>query len=131
MNRIAYEFFDGAAEITLFESGGSDEAEFSFPDSAEGLLSIGDIVGRVHGGVCRLDLRLIENGSYEPVLILKGGCVKLPTLEKSGRRIRPTDCTEKFVRDISLRERRLAMRVCALERELERICSKIYDTTIF
>ena len=130
MNKIAYEFFDGAAEITLFEAASSDTVEFSFPDSTEGLLSIGGIVGRVHDGVCRLDMRLIENGSYEPVLILKGGCINLPRLEKSGRKIRLSDCTEEFVRAISIRERRLSMRVRALERELEKISSKIYDTTI-
>ena len=130
MNRIAYEIFGETAEITRFESSSCDTVEFLFSESVEGLLSIGGIVGRVYDGVCRLDLRLIDNGAYEPTLILKRGAVKLPCIEKSGRKIRLSDCTDDFVRQISLRERRLAMRVYALEKEIEKISSKIYDTTI-
>ena len=72
----------------------------------------------------------IENGSYEPVLILQSKVVRLPRITKSGRKLKPFECTDEFVRSISLRERRLALRVVALEKELKELSSKIYDTTI-
>ena len=130
MNRISYEIFKEDAEITFFEASSSEIAEFSFSEVDVGLLSIGGIVGRVSEGKCRLDLRLIENGSYEPVLILEGKLVRLPRITKSGRKLQPFECSEQFVHSISLRERRLAQRVLALEKELKELSSKIYDTTI-
>ena len=130
MNRISYEIFKEDAEITFFEGASDEIAEFSFSEVEEGLLSIGGIVARVSGGKCRLDLRLIENGSYEPVLILQSKVVRLPRITKSGRKLKPFECTDEFVRSISLRERRLALRVVALEKELKELSSKIYDTTI-
>ena len=128
MSRITYELFDGAAEISSFESDASTALVFDFGDDLEGLVSIDGVVSRVSGGRCCFDIRLIDQGERQPLLILKERVVRLPAIVKSSSRIRLAVCTDEYTREVSLRERRLSMRVDALERELKTIQSKITRT---
>ena len=128
MSKITYELFGGAAEIASFESDSSTSLIFDFGDDIEGLVSIDGVVSRVNGGICCFDIRLIDQGEHQPLLILKERVLRLPAIVKSSSKVCLAVCTDEYTREVSLRERRLSMRVDALEKELKTIQSKITRT---
>lgn len=130
MSKITYELFGRAAEIVKFDRDRGTGVIFEFGCPVEGLISIDGVVSRVTEGRCVFDSRLIDPGEWQPILITKDAVIKLPALLKSGGNIRLADCTDEYTRDISLRERRLSMKVEALEKELRNIQNKI-SRTIF
>lgn len=131
MNRIKYKLFKKAAEIVSFSEGASSQVEISFNEECEGILSIGEVVGIVKDGVCRMNLQLLEEGEITPCLILKDRAIRLPRIKKSARRISPAPCSEEYIRGISVRERMLSERVELLEEELERLKERLNDKIIF
>ncbi len=130
MNKIKYEIFEGDAEVTAFSQGKKPYVEFSFTEPYDGFISIDEIVAEVTGGVALLDLRLIPDGEFCPVLILQRGRIVLPKVKKSAKRFCLCDCEADYIRKISLRERRLSERVEILERELEELKKSVYGTKI-
>jgi hypothetical protein len=71
---------------------------------------------------------LIDQGSHVPRLILRDKVISLPELVKNGMKIRPALCTDEYTRDVSIRERRLSMRVEELEKAFKRLENKITKT---
>ncbi len=131
MSKIRYEIFGQDAEITEFLKEDSDILEVTFNRNFEGLLSVDGVVSRVIDGKCNFDIRLIDNGKHQPVLVIKNGIIKLPEIMKSSKRVTLAECSDEYTRAISIRERRLCLRVEALEKELAGILTKLNTTIIF
>lgn len=130
MSRINYEIFGSDAEVTEFVADTGIEFILDFGNSLEGLVSIEGVVSRVNNGRCLFDSRLIDHGEHNPLLILKDKVVRLPGIVKSYGKIRPSVCSDDYTRDVSIRERRLSMRVEALEKELKILENKITRTIL-
>jgi hypothetical protein len=128
MSRIKYELFGAAAEVSSFVGNSDRELTLDFGRCSEGLVSIDGVVSRVVGGICRFDTRLINSGEHVPSLILKEQVIRLPAIVKSGAKIGLATCSDEYTRDVSLRERRLSMRVEALEKEIRQLENKITRT---
>ncbi len=130
MSRIKYEIFDKAAEVIGFEEDSDAVLELVLPSDYDGFLSIDNVVVRLEGGIARYDLRYIPDGEHTPSLILGRGRIILPRIKKSGRLIALCECDSDYIRDSSVRERHLAMRVKELEVEIEKLKTCIYGTKI-
>ena len=130
MSRIKYEIFDTEAEVISFDANGDTALELILPRELDGFISIDGVVTRLTDGVARYDLRYIADGEYAPQLVLRRGRIVLPKLKKCGRVISLSECDGDYMRSTSIRERRLAARVKALEEEIELLKKCIYGTKI-
>ena len=128
MSKIKYELFGCDAEISAFETDAATELLLDFGRSLEGLVSIENVVSRVTGGVCRFDSRLVDQGEHTPMLILKDKVITLPGIVKAGGKMRPALCTDEYTRNVSIRERRLSLRVEELEKAIKLLENKITRT---
>ena len=131
MSRIKYEFFDGEAEVVSYKDDGTYIAEFVFPKSCEGFLSIDSVVVRVSEGCAQFDMRYIKDGEYTPSLVQKHGRILLPKIQKMGKALLLCECNDEYVRGVSLRERRLEARVKELEEEIAKLRKSVFGSTIF
>ena len=128
MSKIKYELFGKDAEIISFESDCEICLLLDFGKPLEGLVSVEDVVSRVNNGICSFDIRLIDQGEHQPMLILKDQVILLPGIVKSGTKICPAFCSDEYTRDVSIRERKLSLRVDALEKTLKILENKITRT---
>lgn len=131
MNKMRLEIFDGEAECVHFESDGDEGILFEISELIDGLVSIDGVVKLVNSGRCVFDARLLPDGVHEPYLLAGKKRIPLPKIKKQARKIRLADFDSEYVMRISLRERRLAERVRALEGEIEKLSEKIYGSTVF
>ena len=130
MSRVKYEFFGTDAEISAFTADGDGRLTLCFPAGTEGYLSIDGVVVRITDAMAHLDLRYVSDGEFRPILVLGHGRISLPPLKKAGKHVMICDPGADYIRDLSLRERRLSERVSELEDELRRIRESIYGRTI-
>ena len=131
MSKIKLERFGDECELIGFDKCEDGYITFLFIELTDGFISIGHVVSRVVSGVCRFDARLIPNGVHEPRLILTDRVILLPKIIKSAHSVVAADCDSEYVREISLRERRLSERVKELESEIEKLRERIYGSRIF
>ena len=130
MSKVKYEFFGTDAEISAFTPDGDGRLTLCFPAGTEGYLSIDGVVVKITDATAHLDLRYVSDGEFRPILVLRHGRISLPTLKKAGKHVKICDPTPDYIRELSLRERRLSERVSELEAELCRIHESIYGRTI-
>jgi hypothetical protein len=130
MSKIKYEIFDAEAEVVSFEKNGDTTLDIVLPADCDGFVSIDGVVVRLERGVASYDLRYIADGEHVPHLVLRRGRILLPKIKKCGRLITLAECDSEYVRSTSIRERRLAARVNALEEEIELIKKCIYGTKL-
>ena len=131
MKRIEIEIFDEAAEITSFSDGGGHSAEITFSNLTEGYLTVGKVTHKISCGKTTLDIRLLPEGELTPTVTANGAIVRLPTLFKSGNLLCPTVTSEAYIRNISLRERRLEKRLNELEKRVIELEKSVFLTKIF
>lgn len=130
MSKIRYEIFDTDAEAVSFEQTGDGVLLINLPADYEGFLSIDGVVKRLISGTASYDLRYIADGEHTPHLILRHGRIILPKIKKCGKIISLSECDSEYIRSSSIRERRLAARVKALEEEINQLKKCIYGTKI-
>jgi hypothetical protein len=130
MSKIKYELFDTEAEIVSFEKNSDPTLDILLPADCDGFISIDGVVVRLNQGAASYDLRYIADGEHVPHLVLRRGRILLPKIKKCGRLISLPDCDSEYIRSTSIRERRLAARVNALEEEIELLKKCIYGTKI-
>ena len=131
MNVIKYELFDNAAEAVSFKKGKSNTLRIELSEELDGFVTIGNVTVRLRSGIATLDLRLIDDGDHNPILILKNGRQALPGISKHGRSLELADCGAEYLRDLSMRERELSKRVLKLEESIEKLSTAIFGTTLF
>lgn len=125
MNIIKLEIFGKEAECLSFSSSKGPGLTFDFGKEISGFVTVGSITRSVFEGLCTLDGRILEDGEYEPTLILDKKTVRLPKIVKREDKIRLAECSDDYIRRLSLRERRLALRLEELERRILEICERI------
>ena len=130
MAKITYEIFDSEAEITEFIPDSGVTLELFVKDRSEGFITFGHHTLRLTGGRASIDVRLLDDGSFTPVLIEKSSRTPLPSVIKQGKRISVSYCDEDFVRALSIRERRLCRRVKELEEAIAALKGSVYGSTI-
>lgn len=131
MTRLVIGIFDGEAELIKYEREGGHEMEITFSEPYDGFITFGELTVRVKEGKSLLDVRLLDDGEYTPFLILKDCRRRLPRLAKRSRALEPIDPDSDFIREVSLRERKLSKRVAELEAQIEKISKSVYGTTLF
>ena len=130
MGKIKYELFGEDAEVIEFITDNSSLLTLDFSQPLDGLISIDGIVSRVNQGRCVFDTRFIDPGKYLPTLILKDRTVRLPEIVKAYGKVGLLGCSDDYTRGVSIRERRLSLRVEALEKKLKALESQITKTIL-
>ena len=131
MSKIKYELFGGECEAVGYESDGTGVLDLKLPEECDGFISLDGVAVRLCRGEARVDLRYVSDGEHVPHVILRSGRIALPKIKKCGNSIALAECDADFIRRTSIRERRLAARVNALEEEIELLKKRIYGTKIF
>ena len=131
MKRMEFEAFDRCAEMLSFTDGGGGCVELVFNNLTEGFLELNGISHRVTEGRVTLNITLLPEGELTPILTANGRVITLPTLYKDGQMLRPTEPSNDYVRELSLRERRLKARVISLEARIEALEKSVFSTKIF
>ena len=131
MSRIEIECFDNEAEIVGLVIDGRRILTIKFNNAYDGFLSIGAYAVRLIGDECSVDISSIEDGVYQPKLILCDKVIPLPQIKKENGIIMPTEYDLSYLRELSIRERRLCQRIDRLEKKTEEIYKKVFGTKIF
>ena len=131
MNVLTYEVFDSCAELAKCELHGGYDLKMVFNTIGEGFIKIGSHTARIASGECNLDLRLVDDGEFEPLVITRERTLKLPKIKKHAKQIDLCGAEIGFVLELSLRERRLEEKVKALEEDILRLRELIIGKSIF
>ena len=131
MSKITIELFDLKAEMVSFTDDGDYSLSFDFSDELDGYICLGKNTLKIKGRECVVNARHLEDGEYLPRLLLPTGSIDLPKIKVCCGIVAPTDEGASFVRELSLRERRLEERVYRLERQLDELNNKIVGGRLF
>ena len=131
MSRLTIELYDLEAEVVTFREDSSELLEIVFTDPCDGFVTAGGITSRVKDGRCVFDLRLMDDGETEPVLILREGRFKLPPINKQSGSIALAHPGLDYIVRLSQKERMLSKRVEELEKRIEELSKSITGVSIF
>ena len=125
MSRLTVERFGRECEPVSFRQDKNRALVIEFTEECSGRVSLGGIVKEIDGRSVSFNLIGLSDGEYTPHLILDDMTVDLPPIRKTFGIISPAQQEPDFIGKLSARERRLEIRVEALEKRLEEITSKI------
>ena len=131
MKRIEYEIFESAGEIVAFKDGGGNIAEISFNGVTEGYVTLGNATHKITDGVTTVNISTLPDGKLSPILMGNGTFIPLPALFKDGTMLCPVAADDRYIREISLRERRLEERLVKVESRLSELEGRVFSTKIF
>lgn len=131
MSNMKIELYGRNAELCSFTGEDSSSLILSFDSEHNGYISLGPITARISGKECAVDIRRLCDGEYTPHLILADMTVDLPRIKIIHGIPAPIQPGKRTINDISLRERRLSVRVDLLEQRVEELTKKIVGTSLF
>lgn len=131
MSKLMIECFDIGSEVLSFSEEKSRFLTLCFTKEQEGYVCIGSISTIIEGDKCSLDISRLPDGEYTPKLVQKNLSRPLPSIKKENGIVRPVDYGVEYLRELSIRERRLCERVDRLSKRLEEISKKVYGSSIF
>lgn len=131
MSKIQIECYENDSEISDLTPDGSRLLTLNFNIGYNGYLSIGGICQRIMGRECTVDVSKLSDGLYTPKILLCDKTVILPTLSIKNGRVSAGEYDSDYVRELSLREKRLSQKLSQMERELEKIKEKVFGSSIF
>ena len=131
MSKIQIECFDDMAEISSISTEESKFLTLKFNTGYNGYISLGRITVRIVGEECCIDASGLDDGVYSPKLILCDRSINLPPIRKEKGLISPVDYDIGYLRELSIRERRLSQRVESLSQKIEQINEKVFGSSIF
>ena len=132
MSRMRIEIYGTECEAAGLECNNGKElileVDREFEDAR---VVIGECGIAVAGNKCVIPLDRIDDGVHTPELIYERGRIILPPIRKIGYGIYHGEPDGEYIRSTSRRVRELEKRIRELESEAEKLCRKIYGTTIF
>lgn len=131
MSKLMIECFDIGSEVLSFSEEKSRFITICFAKEQEGYVCIGSISAKIEGNKCLLDISRLPDGEYTPKLVQKEMSRALPPIKKENGIVRPIDYGAEYIRELSIRERRLSERIDHLSDRLEEISKKVYGSSIF
>ena len=131
MLRLTIECFDKSAEIYSMERTHDGIIEYCIKPMCDGFISIKGESYKLKDGICKIDASKIKEKELNPLLILSDKRVGLPPLiyDEEEYKIKAYDAD--FMRKISLEELRIAKRLLELEKRVDNLSKRVYNTTIF
>nr|MBE6544640.1 hypothetical protein [Oscillospiraceae bacterium] len=131
MSKLMIECFDIGSEVLSFSEEKSRFLTLCFTKEQEGYVCIGNISTKIEGNKCLIDISRLPDGEYTPKLVQKNLSRPLPSIKKENGIVRTVDYGVEYLRELSIRERRLCERVDRLSERLEEISKKVYGSSIF
>ena len=131
MKRIEFETFDRYAEIISFTDGGGAFIDFVFKNLTDGFLNVNGVSYKVTDGRVTLNITPLPEGELSPTLTANDKVITLPALYKDGMMLSPSEPDDNYIRELSLRARRLEERLVKLEARAEALEKSVFYTKIF
>ena len=131
MKRIEYEIFGNDAEIVSLEGGGGEFLEIAFTNLTEGYLSVGSEAHRFTDGKVTLNINRLPEGELSLSVTANGAIIRLPALFKSGHALQTRSASDEYIRELSIRERRLEKSLRMLEARADALEKSVFSTKIF
>ena len=131
MLKITVEHFEGSAEIISYEKTADNLIEYLFKPNCDGFVSIFDESYKLTRGVCVIDASKLSDMEIFPTLISPDGKIDLPALIREDDEYKIKAYDEDFLRKMSLRELRITKKLCELEKRVDDLSKRVYNTTIF
>ena len=121
MSKISITAFDGACELLSYEEIADGRLEIKADTVIEGKLFIDSAVFEMAGGECNIDLQILPDGTYTPLLYGKRDMTVFPRIEKIGNMVRPIIDGEAEMLLAAKRAREAVREVRSLKVEIARL----------
>lgn len=131
MNKIYIELFDGECEMISFEEGGGLLLDFCFSRKIDGYVCLAHMAARIEGRERELNLGILPDGEYSPVLVIGDERIDLPRIRKHAGALFPVGHDIAYIDELSLRTKRIADRLKGIEDKLENMEKLIKGSRIF
>ena len=118
MKRIRLAVFGGTCDAIELSETKSSEAIFEITPRSDGYLMLGDYSFAVKDGVCKADLRGLEDGEFSAFFYTASNMYTLPKLEKTGRTVSILPPDADYVIELAARCRELDKRLAEHENKL-------------
>ena len=131
MSSLKVAIFDNVCEVLSFKSDDSPVFSIECDKTLNGYLGIGDLTCELTDGRACLNIRPLSDGKYLPKIVTKCFELALPGLTKRYNTITLAECDSDFVRELSLRERKLEAEVTEIKEKLLALSESVYGAKIF
>lgn len=130
MSAIVYEKLKCRFLASGFKDASSDTLKLFFGKGVTGTVILGEQRFNVLDGECVVDLYKIDDGTYRPVLVHGRERSVMDGFEKRGFTVRILPLPDKEIRDFILEYSALQKRLGEVEKDIQRLTSKIENTTV-
>ena len=131
MSKLKLFVFEDGAECANFDAEGKDELLIELSSGKEIPVSLGTHIKVARGGSVCFNTARFEDGVYPLSLFIGGRAVTLGHIEIKNGILSLLPPTADFIRELSLRERRLCERVELLEERLLSLDERVNGTPLF
>ena len=131
MLKIVIEYYENSCEIISYEKTDTSFIEYLFKPYCAGFVNIGGESYKISGGACVIDTLDFTERELRPMLVLADRKIPLPALICDDGEYNIEEYDSEFLRKLSLSELRLTKRVCELEKRIDELSKKVFNTTIF
>jgi len=131
MAKIKYALYEDVGEWTSVCEGDRTTLTISLSPTKNGYISLGNAAYRVENGEVKIPLSELADDNYTPRLECDGGVYIFEGFRKCGNLISMLPATEKTIRSLLFRYRRIEEKIQNLDEELKVLKSKTDGHHIF
>ena len=125
MSVVRYSIIGATAELAnITESAG--ELVLRIDPVCSGFIRIDKHTRPLKNGMCAFRSSDLPEGSFTPTLTLPKGSYALPSLIYDGGFVRAVPVGDSYVRDVSIRERKLEEELKTLKARVDELTLKVY-----
>ena len=129
-SKIKYQITNGYGLWQHYKSEGL-VLEVLTEDVEEGYIQINEVQSEIEHGLTTLDLSILEDGIYEPILVSNERVFRLEAIEKTGYTVRPVKTSDATLRRLLKRVKELECTTADLEERMLAAEEKIRTDVLF